>query len=557
MHGACAATRRFACPRHHTPPLRGGRPGLCEGRRMAQRRVESGMRPVRGGILCAPFLPPSTIDMNALRAPTGSAEITAIAAEVRAKAGVGETGMAEAFAKHVCSELGAEELARRSIDTWAASIAGLFNWFRNRPAGQTGVRAFNPDRERDGWSCPHSVVEVVADDAPFLVDSLEMVIAGAGLRLHRLIHPILDVARDAKGAITTIGNPDDGIAMESVMHAEIDRVDDATLHQLQEVAQVALGDVRAAVTDWQAMHDKMLAIADNLGNDNTILGADEIAEGQAFLRWAADNHFTFLGYREYDVVADDGDELLKAREGSGLGILRDPDLATAPRSVKSLAASRLPQSGSMDAIILTKTNARSRVHRPGYMDYIGVLRFDDNGKPTGESRFLGLYTSTSYMRRPQDVPLVRQKFESVEKRSGLRPQSHSGKAFRSILETLPRDELLQASADELYALATGIFDLNERRQARLFVRRDAYGRFFSCLVFIPRDHYNAAVGERVKDMLREELHGAHVDAMVQIGDSPMARMHVLVRPRAGEHVDIDLDKLEGRLAPLVRSWHDE
>src|SRR6185437_7056681 len=495
-------------------------------------------------------------DMNALRAPTDGAEIAAIAAEVRVKSGAGDPKVAEAFAKLVCSELSAEELARRGIDTWSALIAELFGWFRKRPEGQASVRAFNPDREHNGWTCPHSVVEVVADDAPFLVDSLEMVIADAGLRLHRLIHPILDVARDAKGNLTTIGNPDDGIAMESVMHAEIDRVDDATLHQLHEVAQVALGDVRAAVTDWQAMHDKMLAIADALPDTKT-LDAAEIAEGQAFLRWAADNHFTFLGYREYDVVADDGDELLKAREGSGLGILRDPDLATAPRSVKSLAASRLPQSGSMDAIILTKTNARSRVHRPGYMDYIGVLRFDDKGKPTGESRFLGLYTSTSYMRRAQDVPLVRQKFESIEKRSGLRPQSHSGKAFRSILETLPRDELLQASADELYALATGIFELNERRQARLFVRRDAYGRFFSCLVFIPRDHYSAAVGDRVKDMLGEELHGTHIDATVQIGDSPMARMHVLVRPRAGEHVEVDVARLEAKLAPIVRSWHDE
>jgi len=495
-------------------------------------------------------------DMNALRAPTDGAEIAAIAAEVRVKSGAGDPKVAEAFAKLVCSELSAEELARRGIDTWSALIAELFGWFRKRPEGQASVRAFNPDREHNGWTCPHSVVEVVADDAPFLVDSLEMVIADAGLRLHRLIHPILDVARDAKGNLTTIGNPDDGIAMESVMHAEIDRVDDATLHQLQEVAQVALGDVRAAVTDWQAMHDKMLAIADALPDTKT-LDAAEIAEGQAFLRWAADNHFTFLGYREYDVVADDGDELLKAREGSGLGILRDPDLATAPRSVKSLAASRLPQSGSMDAIILTKTNARSRVHRPGYMDYIGVLRFDDKGKPTGESRFLGLYTSTSYMRRAQDVPLVRQKFESIEKRSGLRPQSHSGKAFRSILETLPRDELLQASADELYALATGIFELNERRQARLFVRRDAYGRFFSCLVFIPRDHYSAAVGDRVKDMLGEELHGTHIDATVQIGDSPMARMHVLVRPRAGAHVEVDVARLEAKLAPIVRSWHDE
>ncbi|MBN8735004.1 MAG: NAD-glutamate dehydrogenase [Xanthomonadales bacterium] len=495
--------------------------------------------------------------MNALRAPDGGAGVAAIAAAVRGKVAKADANAAEAFAKLVCADLGAEELSQRGSDTWAALCADLFGWFRNRPAGRACVRAFNPDRDRDGWTCPHSVVEAVTDDAPFLVDSLEMVVAGAGLRLHRLLHPVMEAKRDARGNIGAVAACDGAGSVESVMHAEIDRVDDATLQQIQSAVEAAFGDVRAAVSDWQVMHDKMLATADALPKQKTPLDASEVAEGQAFLRWAADNHFTFLGYREYDVVSEKGDDLLKAREGSGLGILRDPGLATTPRSVKSLAASRLPQSGSMDAIILTKTNARSRVHRPGYMDYIGVLTFDDKGKPVSEKRFLGLYTSTSYMRRPQDVPLVRKKFESAEKRSGLRPQSHSGKAFRSILETLPRDELLQASADELYALATGIFDVNERRRARLFVRRDSYGRFFSCLVFIPRDHYNAAVGERVKDMLREELKGTHVDATALVGDSPMARMHVIVRPRTGEHIDVDMAALESKLAPIVRSWHDD
>ncbi len=495
--------------------------------------------------------------MNALRAPAGGVDAAAIAALVRSKVPSDQTKLAEAFTVLECNELGAEELAKRSPETWAGLIADLFGWFRQREAGRANVRAFNPDRERNGWTCAHSVIEVVSDDMPFLVDTLEMAIADAGLRLHRLVHPILDVARDARGNVLTIGNADDGIAMESVMHAEIDRVDEATLHKLQAAIETGFGDVRAAVGDWRAMHDRMLAIADELPSRRTPFTAEEIAEGQAFLRWAADNHFTFLGYREYDVVAEGGDEVLKARPDSGLGVLRSVDLAVAPRSTKSLVASRLPQSGSMDAIILTKTNARSRVHRPGYMDYIGVLSFDDKGKPVGEQRFIGLYTSTAYMRRPQDVPLVRRKFESALARSGLRRDSHSGKAFRAILETLPREELLQCTSDELFALASGIFGLKERNRARLFVRRDAYGRFFSCLVFIPRDHYNATVGERVQAMLCEELRGVHVDTNVTIGDSPMARLHVVVRPRAGDHPELDVARLEARLAPIVRSWHDD
>ncbi|HEX5961047.1 MAG TPA: NAD-glutamate dehydrogenase [Rhodanobacteraceae bacterium] len=495
--------------------------------------------------------------MNALRTPAGGDEVAAIAAEVRGRAGTADAAAAEAFAKLVSAELGPDELAGRGVDGWAAMLTDLFRWVRKRPAGHPMVRAFNPDPEHNGWRCAHSIIEAATDDAPFLVDSLEMVVNSEGLRLHRLIHPVMDMRRDSAGNLQAVAACGESGNAESLMHAEIDRVDQATLDKLQAAAEVALDDVHAAVSDWRAMHDKMLAIADALPKAGSPLGAAQLAEGQAFLRWAADNHFTFLGYREYDVVAEKGDELLKARPDSGLGILRNPDLATAPRSTKSLIATRLPQSGSIDAIILTKTNARSRVHRSGYMDYIGVLHFNAKGKPIGESRFLGLYTSTSYMRRPQDVPLVRKKFETAERRSGLRPQSHSGKAFRSILETLPRDELLQASSDELFSLASGIFEVNERRQARLFVRRDAYGRFFSCLVFIPRDHYSASVGERIKEMLRTELHGAHVDATLQIGDAPMARMHAVVRPRAGEHVGVDLAQLEAKLAPIVRNWHDE
>ncbi|HEX6613175.1 MAG TPA: NAD-glutamate dehydrogenase, partial [Rhodanobacteraceae bacterium] len=367
--------------------------------------------------------------------------------------------------KTCCASLAPEELTERSVTAWAALLADLFSFSKLRQPGQTLVRAFNPDRERDGWECGCSVIEVVTDDMPFLVDTVGMAVAGARLQIHRLIHPVLNVGRDARGELATLGGGGDA-RLESVMHVEVDRLSEEELRDLQTSVAAAFGDVRASVEDWRAMRDKMLEIADKLPQRRMPFNAEEVAEAQAFLRWAVDDHFTFLGYREYAVVESSGDELLKAKPESGLGILRSMDLAVAPRSLKSLVASKLPVSGSMDAIILTKTNARSRVHRPGYMDYIGVLCFDEKGKPVGEQRFLGLFTSTAYMRRPQDVPLVRQKVEAVMQRSGLRRDSHSGKALRHILETLPREELLQCSGDELFALANGIFELKERARPR-------------------------------------------------------------------------------------------
>src|SRR5690606_24047249 len=229
-------------------------------------------------------------------------------------------------------------------------------------------------------------------------------------------------------------------------------------------------------------------------------------EAQEFLRWAASDHFTFLGYREYDVVKKGGSELLCPVEASGLGLLRGKEKGKA-RDLKTLAAHYMPQSGSVDALILTKTNARATVHRPGYMDYIGVLKFDAKGMPVAEHRFLGLYTSSAYNRRPWEIPLVRQRHEHVMAASGLAPNSHSGKALRHILETLPRDELFQSTTEELQRTAMGILGLQERARTRLFLRRDRYGRFFSALVYIPRDRFNTGIRQRIEAALMRELQG--------------------------------------------------
>jgi glutamate dehydrogenase len=342
------------------------------------------------------------------------------------------------------------------------------------------------------------------------------------------------------------------------MHFEVDRVVDAArLEDVRKRVASALGDVREAVDDWQPMRQRMLAIADELATRPMPVDAAGVAEAQDFLRWAADDNFTFLGYREYAVVEAAGDELLQAVEGSGLGILRGSERSLAPRSLRTLVAKELPQSGSMDAIILTKTNARAHVHRPGYMDYIGVLRFDAAGVPIAEQRFLGLYTTNAYVARPQDVPLVRRKVEAVMQRSGLRRDAHSGKALRHVLELLPRDELFQCSEDELFNLSTGILALRERPRARLFVRRDKYGRFYSCLVYVPRDRFNSEVRERVESMLKDAFHGERTDSAIQVGESPLALLHFVVRPRPGDHADYDVAELESRIAEATRNWQDE
>jgi len=465
----------------------------------------------------------------------------------------------QTFAREFLKRVSAEDLAARSATEWCAMVNGALEFARERRPGHAKLRVLNPNGADHGYESARTVIEIVTDDMPFLVDSVGMRIGQSGAQIHSVIHPIFRVSRDPGGHMLGLGT-DDGAAgsPESVMHFEIDRIAGAgELEKLKQGIVDTLDDVRASVADWATMRKKMLAIANDLPARKLPISADGVGEAQEFLRWVTEDNFTFLGYREYQVAKSGDDEVLKAVEGSGLGILRGEERSLAPRSLRTLAAKDLPQSGSMDAIILTKTNARASVHRPGYMDYIGVLSFDANGVPVSEQRFLGLFTSGAYMRRPQDVPLVRRKVEAVMQRSGFRRDSHSGKALRHILEMLPRDELFQCTEEELFASAIGILALQERARTRLFVRRDKYGRFYSCLVYLPRDRFSSEVRERVESTLKRALHGERVDSSIQVGESPLANLHLIVRPKPGDKASYDAAELEGKIAQIVRNWHDE
>ncbi len=502
---------------------------------------------------------PAATDAPARRAPARSraihgdnVSIAPILAALRKRVPKGRQAQAEAFAKAFYVRMGADEVVKHSADGWAALANDFLELARKRKPGTAEVRVFNATAKANGWESPHTVVQIVNDDMPFLVDSVTMALAEQGIGVHVLGHPVVKLKRDKAGRLQDVGEGPG----ESLMHLEIDRQTAAAMPAIARSLHAVLDDVRAMVTDWRAMRDKMLEVADELPTRNMPVSSSGRAEAQEFLRWAADDHFTFLGYRRYNVEKHGKQELLCAVESSGLGLLRGRDTGKA-RDLKGLAAHYMPQSGAVDALILTKTNARATVHRPGYMDYIGVLEFDDKGNPVAEQRFLGLYTSSAYNRRPWEIPLVRERHDHVMRKSALASTGHSGKALRHILETLPRDELFQANEDELLETATGILGLQERVRTRLFLRRDRYGRFFSALVYIPRDRFNTEVRHRIERMLKRALHAQTVDTNVQVGESPLAQLHLIIRPKPGEPFEVDMHALEAKLAVIVRNWQDD
>lgn len=460
---------------------------------------------------------------------------------------------AVAFATDFYKRMESDEFPHHSAEEWAALAAETLEFARARKAGKANVRVFNPTAKANGWESPHTVLQIVNDDMPFLVDTVTMSLAEQGVGVHVLGHPVLRFTRDKAGKLVKVGEGD----AESVMLLEIDRQPADAMAAIEQAINKALDEVRAIVRDWQPMKDKALALADDLGSRQLPVDAASRKEAQEFLRWAADNHFTFFGYREYRVEKQGKEEVLAPLNDTGLGLMRGKDKSAA-RPVKTLAAQGLnTTSGLKDALILTKTNARSRVHRAGYMDYIGVLEFDAKGKIIGEQRFLGLFTSSAYNRRPWEIPLVRQRHEHVMKQSGLAPASHSGKALRHILETLPREELFQSSEDELFRTAMGVLGLQERVRSRLFLRRDKYSRFISALVYLPRERFNTDVRLRIEAMLKDALHGEYVDSSVVLGESPLAQVHLIVRPKPGEMLDVDTADLEQKLAQVLRNWQDD
>ena len=281
------------------------------------------------------------------------------------------------------------------------------------------------------------------------------------------------------------------------------------------------------------MRAKALQIADTLQIDPPRGVADaELRVAERFLRWMADDRFTFLGYREYDLRTAGEDVVLAARPGTGMGVLADRPGRAGGRE-RTLSGPVRDKATEPQVLVVTKANARATVHRPAFLDYVGVKTFDEQGRVVGERRFLGLFTSVAYTDSVKRVPVVAEKVNDVLARAGFGSSGHSAKDLLSILETFPRDELLQADVESILSTAMAVLRLQERRRTRLFLRRDDYRRFMSCLVYLPRDRYTTRVGNRIEASLQEAFDGGSVESTLQVSESVLARLHVVVRARAG------------------------
>jgi len=416
--------------------------------------------------------------------------------EARGRVSADQGDSVEEFVRRYFALVAPEDIIYTSMETLVGGALSLWEFGARRQPGLAKVRLYNPTTEKNGWGLEHTVVEIINDDMPFLVDSVSAEINRRGRKIHLLLHPVVRTRRDKNGnrveVESTLKGSDDTV-VESYMHIEIDQETDvAEMDAIRTSIERILAQVRLAVADWRTMRERLSADVAELDTaPPPFMRPDEVEEAKSFLRWLDSGNFIFLGYRRYGFKTEAGKDYLPAIQGTGLGILRELRPESQKRGDEPLSTEFSEYARRKDVLIITKANSRSSIHKSVPMDRIGIKRYDAQGNLVGEDRWLGLFTSAAYSRSVRDIPMLRLKATRVIERAGLDPHSHNGKALVEILETFPRDEFFQITDDDLFEIAKGILLLQERQRVALFTRKDVFDRFISAYVYVPRDRYAA------------------------------------------------------------------
>ena len=464
--------------------------------------------------------------------------------------GVGQGGGDPAPAQHaflasVLEDYRPDELPGVGPDDLGAVLADFWRYgeaFKDPAPAARLVRA----RGAGGRDLGLDLLEIVQTDAPFLVDSVMGAVTDWGGEVQAMFHPLV-----TRGDIHL-----------STIQVWLAPVAEERRTGLMELLMEAVADVHLAVADFPAM---LALLARATGELIRAQPGEPAAlrDDVEFLRWMEDGHFVFLGARAYDYPrTPDGGYAAEEPEfkpENCLGVLRDQGRLVLRRSEEPavLSAALKYRIEAPEPVIVAKSNLRSKVHRRAVMDYVGVRRYGPDGRPAGEIRFVGLFTAHAYNAVARETPLLRRKVARVMAAAGFPTGSHNAMRLSNILETYPRDELFQVSAEELLPMALGVLHLSDRPRIKLFVRRDPFDRFLSILFYAPRDRYDARLRRRAAEILAEAFGGRVTSANPTFSDSPLARVHYILQLEDGRHAEPDIGALEAEIARAARTWFDD
>jgi glutamate dehydrogenase len=466
-----------------------------------------------------------------------------------------------AFAKALLHRIDDDERKELGVDRLYAMASSAFAFADARRGAEASVRVFVPSLAACGYEAPGTIVETNTDDCPFLVDSVHEELAARELHVRRVLHPVMGTVRHGDGRLDEVTSGRGAAHRESVMHFELDRrLGDAERADLEDRVATILHDVHLVVRDFEPMQERVRHMMDVAHASTPRYSADEVAETVDFLAWLLPVNFVLLGYREYDVFDTPEGRAIRAVAGSGLGILTEVSrssladttlLSTLPSDV----AARIEDG---DLLFVSKTNAMSTVHRRARMDYIGVRRINEAGNVVGEARLIGLFTSRAYMAPAERTPLLHHKLDQITAAEDLIPGSYDYKAVVALFESFPKDELFQATADELRSLVMELLASDEQRGIRVLVRKDIYARQVSVVVALPRERFSAQLRQRLQRMFLERFNGTSVDYHLSLGETESARIFFTIHvDRAAQIPEIPYEELEAEVERLARTWDDD
>lgn len=464
-----------------------------------------------------------------------------------------------------------QEAAKNISNTDLAGVAlHHFTLLKAYDGSQPQLAILNPIAEEQHFHSSHTVIQIVAYDRPFLVDTLLMSLEAEGIDVHRTYNIIMNIERDENGGITHIeGAEESGTSHMSLIHCEIAYQNNDELAALKKMLLAKIDTLDIVVGDWQQIRTKLMDVKAELATKPLPEVFYSQQEIQAFLDWILDEHFIFLGYREYRLEggsnvdvnsttnqAANRDLDLFSIGNSGLGLLRGSSEDALSKSFDELPSNLKKLLTEPQVLMLSKSSRVSPVHRPVYMDFLGIHKFDDNGKLIGEYRFIGLFTAQAYQLSVQQIPLLREKANKIMAMADLPRDGHAYHKMMHVINSLPRDDLFQASVEELYPIVSGISQLQDKKSLRLFSRVDHYQRFVSCLVYIPRDKFNTELRIKVQNVLKNAYGGTSSGFTTEFNESEHARVHVHVRTVPGQVNEVDTAALQDKLSALMQSWSD-
>ena len=465
--------------------------------------------------------------------------------------------MLEPFARMYLKRLPDAEVPDLPIEELLAEISHLLDFVDARPIGEPAIRVFNPNTECCGYVTPGSVVQVVSDDGPFLVDSVSAVVLRSGAGIVRHLHPVIGTVRDPSGALTAVTAARGASRRESVQHFELDRdlsPDEAKTIETQ-IAD-ALRDVAVAVRDFEPMRRAVGSMIDTAKASVHNYSYEEITDTVDFLEWLLDDNYVLLGYREYEVAGEEGDKSVRALPDTGLGILSRNGSEASVLPLSELPPHLRERYQGGDLLVITKTNRHSTVHRDARMDYVGMRKLDDNGAMVCELRLIGLFTSKAYMAPAAEIPVLRRKLQQVLEIQDVIEGSHDYKSIIQLFETFPKDDLFVVPAATLSETLGDLVETEDTQAVRMFVRHDVLDRSVGVLVTVPRDRFNATLRMQLQDLLLERYRGQAVDYRLALGESGDARLHFTVWTDEAAPAVVDVQELEKEVIALSRNWDD-